>query len=152
MRHKGFTLIELLVTMGIIAVLTGLAVFNFSQSRVRARDLQRKSDLSQLQKAMEVYKNDKSKYPSDTLAVAQTELMATTQYIKAEFHDPQASEWEDYQYKQIDNKSYYLYACLENSADSARTVDTSTCTIFTGTGTCSCGTDGKGAVYIITEP
>jgi len=28
MKHKGFTLIELLVTMGIIAVLTGMAVFN----------------------------------------------------------------------------------------------------------------------------
>ena len=56
--HTGFTLIELLVAIGIVAVLTGMAAFNFNQSRVRARDIQRKSDLSQLQKAMELYRND----------------------------------------------------------------------------------------------
>ena len=56
MKQKGFTLIELLVTMGIIAVLTGMAVFNFNQSRERARDVQRKSDLGQLVKALSYIK------------------------------------------------------------------------------------------------
>lgn len=156
MKNRGFTLIELLVAMGIVAVLTGLALFNFNQSRVRARDLQRKSDVSQLQKAMEVYKIDKGSYPTGALTF-QTELQAPTAYINTTFRDPRSGEWVEYQYKPVNAKSYYLFTCLENPSDSIKTVDTTKCGQFTTNmqaGTCNCGTGTNftGAAYIITQP
>lgn len=150
---KGFTLIELLVAMGIMAVLTGMAVFNFNQSRVRARDVQRKNDLSQLQKAMELFKNDNGSYPA---ANYQAELQSPTAYIKTTFVDPRSTEWQDYQYRPaIDNKSFYLMACLENKSDSTKTtVASGICSLFDSAGDCLCGTGSpkSGVMYIISQP
>ncbi len=154
-KQKGFTLIELLVAMGIIAVLTGMAAFNFNQSRVRARDVQRKSDLSQLQKAMELYKNDNDgSYPDK--ANYQSTLLGG-EYIKSTFNDPKGSEWKAYTYEPaaVGLKTYYLMACLENPADSTKTTDTTICQNFTSdtTDICGCGISTKtGAMYIISNP
>ena len=157
MKNKGFTLIELMVTMGIIAVLAGMAVFNFNQSRVRARDVQRKNDMSQLQKAFELYKNDNRSYPLATvipLEVPQQTLL-TSAYIKFLFHDPREAEWETYKYwVASDRKTYYLMTCLENSADQTKTVDATglVCGLFKDPDDCSCGTADKGVMYIISQP
>ena len=147
MKKNGFTLIELLVAMGIMAVLTGMAVFNFNQSRVRARDVQRKNDLKQLQTALEVYKNDNNFYPSDP-ATYQTDLI-TGNYIKNTFTDPKGSaEWGDYKYlPSIDFKDYYLTACLENLADSSKASDA----LCAEAGVmCPCGTNGS--LFIVSQP
>lgn len=61
----GFTLIELVVVIAIIGVLTAFAVPNFMAARERARDVQRKNDLKQLQNAIEMYKLDYGEYPPD---------------------------------------------------------------------------------------
>jgi len=60
----GFTLIELLVVMAIIGILTSLLVANFAQIRSRARDSQRKSDLNQIKKALQMYYDDQKAYPT----------------------------------------------------------------------------------------
>ena len=60
----GFTLVELLVAITILVILTGIGFGTFSRSQKKARDGQRKSDLHQLQQALETYANDHSgKYP-----------------------------------------------------------------------------------------
>jgi prepilin-type N-terminal cleavage/methylation domain-containing protein len=147
---RGFTLIELLVAMGIVAVLTALAAFNFNQSRVRSRDVQRKSDLSHLQKALELYRNDHNGYPD--AAGYQGSLTAPVQYIKTTFTDVRASEWEDYKYlPAAGNKTYYLTACLENPADSTK-ASTALCTEAGVSCACGTGTPKTGALYIITQP
>lgn len=61
--NSGFTLIELLVVIAIIAILTGLVGSNYLTSRIRARDAKRKSDLRQIQTALEMYHNDQGQYP-----------------------------------------------------------------------------------------
>lgn len=162
-QNAGFTLIELLVAMGIVAVLTGMAAFNLNQARMRARDVQRKSDLDQLQKAMEVYKNDNFTYPASAL---QDTLMGLptkqVQYIKKYFNDPKgAGDWVDYLYiPSADFKSYYLMTCLENPADPARATDTTICAKFaigdpTVADVCKCGhffSTRTGSMYIISQP
>ena len=150
MRQKGFTLIELLVAMGIVAVLTALAAFNFNQSRIRSRDVQRKSDLSQLQNALELYRNDNNGYPAAT--GYQTSLSEPVKYIKTTFTDVRALEWEDYGYiPGAGNKTYYLTACLENTADSTK----ATAAQCAAAGvSCACGPENSktGVLYIVSEP
>jgi prepilin-type N-terminal cleavage/methylation domain-containing protein len=41
----GFTLVELLVVIAILSILSTLGLANFQSSRIKARDLSRKSDL-----------------------------------------------------------------------------------------------------------
>lgn len=141
-QQSGFTLIELLVTMGIIAVLTGMAIFNFNQSRMRARDVQRKNDLSQLKNALELYKIDYSVFP-DTLGTNQDTLTGGG-YSKVEFVDPKGSDWYDYVYTYTDvTKTYTIKACLENTADSTR---------LSPTTKCPDADTGIGVIYQVTNP
>ena len=54
----GFTLIELLIVITIIGILAGLAFVSYTYAQKKTRDTQRKSDLTQFKKAMEVAKMD----------------------------------------------------------------------------------------------
>lgn len=152
-KQNGFTLIELLVSMGIIAVLTGMAVFNFNQSRMRARDVQRKNDLSQLVNAMEIYKNDNGSYP-ESGAGFQDDLLAGG-YTKVTFNDPKGSEWSTYDYQRPTPLTYSIMSCLENTADKVRAVE-SQCDLhenFLGDDApCACGSVGSGVMYVVSNP
>lgn len=63
-RVEGFTLIELLVVIAIIGILAGLIILGFNSVRKKARDAQRKSDLKQLQLALEEYFGQTESYPT----------------------------------------------------------------------------------------
>lgn len=54
-KNKGFTLIELLVVIAIIGLLSSVVIASLSSARIKARDARRKSDLRQIQKAVELY-------------------------------------------------------------------------------------------------
>lgn len=56
-RKRGFTLIELLIVIGIIITIAALVIVSVSKARARGRDAKRISDLSQIQLAMEMYKD-----------------------------------------------------------------------------------------------
>lgn len=64
--QKGFTLVELLVVMAVIGTLTAglVVVVNPAGMLSKARDAERKSDLTQLQRALEAYYDDYNEYPS----------------------------------------------------------------------------------------
>lgn len=68
-NSSGFTLIEILIVIGIIGILSGVlvSVINPAGIRAKSRDAQRKSDLRQIQTALELYFADNRMYPEPVL-------------------------------------------------------------------------------------
>ena len=122
-KSNGFTLIELLVSISIIAILTALLTANFVGVRQRGRDGQRKSNLYQLQSALELYRADNGIYPlTNVLASCGGALSSGgTTYIQKIPCDPSTSA--PYAYTSSNGTSYTLFACLENGQDSDRDTD-----------------------------
>jgi general secretion pathway protein G len=60
MSKQSFTLIELLVIIAIIGILAAFIVVALSGAQDSAYDARRKVDISQLNKAMMIYKTDNS--------------------------------------------------------------------------------------------
>jgi prepilin-type N-terminal cleavage/methylation domain-containing protein len=141
--EKGFTLIELLVAVSILAIISTLAIANFSGAQSKARDAQRKSDFKIVREALEQYKSDKGSYPvtgttyittattafTGTSGESQfTSLMTdstlglvTNTYLTKAPADPRNSAPMQYRYATTDagGNSYYLETCLENNQDPA---------------------------------
>jgi len=63
MNKKGFTLVELLVVIGIIGILSTLAVISLNNAREKSRDAKRVSDIKQIQTALEMYFVEVDTYP-----------------------------------------------------------------------------------------
>ena len=131
-KNKAFTLIELLIVIAVLAGFMAMLVPNYMQARIKSRDVRRKTDLKNLQKALELYKQNQSLpvYP-DTLA----KLTANIKYMQTVPTDPQSVS---YYYAPVldafgNYSSYTLCACLENINDSEQAppvtcVGASTCT------------------------
>ncbi|KKU51749.1 MAG: hypothetical protein A3A28_05220 [Candidatus Sungbacteria bacterium RIFCSPLOWO2_01_FULL_47_32] len=62
-RKEGFTMVELLVVIAIIGVLATLIIITFTDSRIKARDAQRKLDFQEIRKAIELYRTDNGGLP-----------------------------------------------------------------------------------------
>ena len=63
-NKPAFTLIELLVVIAIIGLLTTIAVISLNNARAKARDAKRVADVKQTQTALELFFNDKGRYPT----------------------------------------------------------------------------------------
>jgi len=124
-------LIELLVTIAIIGILSSFLLANFVGVRQRARDGVRKSDLRQIQSALELYRSDQGSYPPTFPACAnQFDDGGSTPviYMQKIPCDPSSttSTLIPYTYSYSDvTKIYSLIACLENSNDSQGDKDVS---------------------------
>ncbi len=116
-RSRGFTIIELLVVIVIIGILVGLLLPNLFESQQRARDTERKNDLSTIQTQLETFHNDNQAYPADL-----SEL--TPDYMDEIPQDPESGS---YTYDATAGgsdcttaascDSYQLVADLENNND-----------------------------------
>ena len=62
-KKLGFTLIELLVVISIIGLLSTITVTAVNQTRKKARDTKRYSDIATIRKALEMYRLDYGDYP-----------------------------------------------------------------------------------------
>jgi prepilin-type N-terminal cleavage/methylation domain-containing protein len=63
-KINGFTLIELLVVIAIIGLLASVIIVSLGNSRMKARDVRRISDLGQVKTAMELFHQACNGYPS----------------------------------------------------------------------------------------
>jgi general secretion pathway protein G len=143
-QNLGFTLIELLVVISIIGVLATLIMVNFNAARERARDMQRKSDLDQIKKALRMYYNDNNQYPGNSsdykIIGCGTGTTPTTcnwnnewarsemVYMKKLPNDP--SEGKTYKYQQASSgQDFCLWATLENKSDGDIAKSKSRCSI-----------------------
>lgn len=118
-NKKSFTLIELLVVIVILGILASLLAGNFFTSLKKGRDARRKADLEQVQRALEIYYEDKRAYPTQAPGsgfVFNGEFSDQVNgkvYMKKVSTDPIGQN--SYKYESDSNGSYYkLYACLEN--------------------------------------
>lgn len=62
-KHRGFTLIELLVVVGIIAILSAIAVPNLLEAQTRSKVSRVKAELQTISTALEAYHVDHNLYP-----------------------------------------------------------------------------------------
>lgn len=152
--QKGFTLIELLIVIAIIGILSTLLMTNFIGVRQRARDAQRKSDIRQIQSALELYRSDTGSYPAaggtNSLNSVACPTPSSFTYSGATYMqqipcDPLGNTYYNAgsYYYAIGNggATYTLAACLENTAD------TDVSSSFTGDSSCV-----SGKYYVKTNP
>jgi prepilin-type N-terminal cleavage/methylation domain-containing protein len=119
-KQRGFTLIELLVTIGIIGILSSFLLANFVGVRQRARDGVRKSDLRQIQSALELYRADMTVYPNPGISSCGSPIEGGSPVVTYMLKIPcDPSSVASYQYSST-GSTYCLRTCLENTNDNDR--------------------------------
>lgn len=139
MSKNAFTLVELLVTIAIIAILIAVSLVSYDNLTKNARDSQRKSDLKQIQSALEQYYRDNTAYPSlsDGLDI----LSGTRKYIN---QVPAETVTDNLPYNYVPScvsncTSYCLYATMEQGSNAGFVSST------------ACNDSSKGN-YSVTQP
>jgi type II secretion system protein G len=127
--QKGFTLIELLVVISVIGVLTSIVTANIVGVRERARDAERKSEMAQVQTALEFYRADVGSYPATAtyngISCNAALANAGITYIQNMPCDPPTNTTK-YTYS-LSGSAYTLRVCLENENDSQKDTTNSGC-------------------------
>ncbi len=121
-RKKGFTLLEILIIIIIIGIITSMVSGSFFSSLKKGRDGRRKGDLEQIQRAVEMYYEDKKAYPTAAAtpgfpfgsSLCQTGPCVSGEkiYMQRVPNDPLTKS--SYLYSSNAGADYKMYACLEN--------------------------------------
>lgn len=137
-KQRGFTLIEMIVVIGILAVLAGLllTVVNPIAQFRKANDTRRKSDLAQLQRALEQYYQDHGSYPKYSTQAPLYEIVDFSNVNKSplpgitwgnpwqpymNFLPKDPSSYRTYIYvTDATNQTYWLYTSLEQGSADAQ--------------------------------
>jgi len=112
----GFTLIELLVVMAILGIIVTMATIGLTKVRIKARDDKRVSDIGQLQKALEMYRNDNDVYPGSIVAGQPLVGPNGITYMKKIPAAPNSLDGDcpadSYVYTSLSSASYSITYCL----------------------------------------
>jgi general secretion pathway protein G len=90
-RDHGWTLIELLVVLSLIMILASVALVQYRNSVISAKEASLRGDLFIIREAIDQYYADKGKYPESL------ETLVTARYLRAIPKDPitnTADAWE----------------------------------------------------------
>jgi general secretion pathway protein G len=124
-EQKGFTLLELLIVIVIIAILALLIIPNITSAPKKARDTQRKTDLTTIRKGLEEYFVNNNKYPTAAQGLAELTAASTGPIMKAVPTDPKNTGSLVYTYTPANTETTYdLWGCLENPGDNGANVTT----------------------------
>jgi general secretion pathway protein G len=138
-KQEGFTLLELLIVIVIIAILALLIIPNITSAPKKARDTQRKTDITTVRKALEEYFVNNNSYPStggdaatvlsgaaDGQGTSGPLTTGTAPLMKKVPLDPKKASPSQYYYNYQPSgtpaTSYTLGACLENDQDNGASV------------------------------
>ncbi|OGH13429.1 MAG: hypothetical protein A3H50_00085 [Candidatus Levybacteria bacterium RIFCSPLOWO2_02_FULL_37_10] len=145
----AFTLIELLIVIVIIGVLATIFFANYLGVRQRANDSKRKSDLRQIQAALELIRSDTGSYPASlysancpTSSPLQVGAVIYMNKIPCDpppsmgnpLYFPGDSSGRNYFYNLSSGTTYYLFTCIENTNDKGPNVITQETLCTTGKG------------------
>lgn len=161
--EAGFTLIELILVIGIIGVLVSATlIFIDPKAQIdKSRDARRKSDLGQIQKALEEFYQDNGNYPSSSANYQIVDSLGNPvgwntrwdPYMGLVPKDPNSGK--NYVYFS-NGQAYYLYASLDRGTkDQQACKGAQGCNSLTtiGIGSQACGSaEGATCDYVITSP
>jgi len=116
---KGYTLLELMIVVAIVGILVSLAIPNFQQSAMKAKETALKQNLFTMRTVLDQYYADRGDYP-DTL-----ETLVETKYLRSIPMDPltkSSTTWtEIYEEQEEGNDSPAgVYDIKSGSEDVAR--------------------------------
>lgn len=122
-KNQGFTLIELLVVISIIAIVSLIATTALFNARAKSRDAKRVGNIRQIQTALDMFYNDRGRYPtSDEWAsgkISATSTNGTTTYMQVIPLAPTPADGtcdtadNEYDYTQRSNgSSYTISFCI----------------------------------------
>ncbi len=150
LKSRGFTLVEIIIVVALIGVLAGglITIIDPAGQLKGSRDSKRKSDLKQIQAALELYRADQGTYPdtsdigndaanyntNSSLVDDPSDVQAT--YLQTVPKDPKSSAHYYYCTSSTCGASsgYRIYACLEKSNDPDRATTGSFPTGYCATG------------------
>jgi len=168
-QNSGFTLIELLTAIGIFTILAGVVLVTIDplEQFRKAQDAKRKSDLAQVQRALEAYYQDFDRYPTHTQSGLSTYTINTGDgsadtaiewgsewkpYIDILPVEPNSSKYYIYWSDDTNNnQSYRLYTSLDRGDRDMDACNNGTVCTGVPAGI-ECGINGEVCNYGVTSP
>src|SRR5574343_189791 len=110
----AFTLIVLLVVIAIVGILSGFVLVSLNSATNSANDVRKKSDLSQIVKALLVYNTENPAYPIETCSIGLT-CSATVNNALGQASGITGPNNTYYTYSSIDGTSFTVSTILSNT-------------------------------------